>query len=361
LPTRPQPLPEEVRLRFQALRVTGVKTCDPDAVRRVLVRAPNWLGDAVMSLPVFSGLRRLFPQGQITVLAAPRVAPLFTGQPGVSDIIAYPPGPEKWRLLRGLRGRFDLGLALPNSLESALGLFLARVPVRVGYQANLRRPFLTRPVAGRRTLAGLHTVYYLLGLLRAFGEVPAFTPPTLHLQAADVKAAEKLLSSAGRSAAGPWVGLSPGAAYGPAKRWPPERFAALADHLEARIVLLGSTEDQEAAEMVKAHLRRPALDLVGRTNLRQALAVLSRLRLLVTNDSGLMHAAAALGVPLVAIFGSTDPVATGPFAPQATVLHHPLPCAPCFQRTCGEGYPCLTAITVAQVAEAARHWLKEGA
>jgi heptosyltransferase-2 len=295
------------------------------------------------------------------------VAPLFAGQPGVAEIVPYPRGRERWRLLWGLRKQFDLALALPNSLESALGLWLTATPVRVGYNADARRIFLNRAVAGRHRLAGLHTVYYLLGLLGSLGEVETFTYPHIVLQPAE-KAAAAMLLDGGRDARptstsmGPWVGLSPGAAYGPAKRWPPERFAALGTALQrefgARLVLLGGSEDREAAAQVMQHLTSPALDLVGRTTLRQALGVLTHLQLLVTNDSGLMHAAAALNAPLIALFGSTDPEATGPFSPRATVLRHPQHCAPCFQRTCATGYQCLTAISVAEVLAAARPWLE---
>ncbi len=358
-----QPLPPEVGRRFQELQVTGKFSRDTASVRRVLVRVPNWLGDAVMSLPVLAGLGRLFPQARFTVLAAPRVAPLFEAQPGVAETVPYPAGREKWGLLWGLKGRFDLALALPNSFESAFALWLAGVPARVGYNADARRLFLTVAVNGRQKLAGLHTVYYYLGLLKVFGEVATFTPPTLFLKEEEVLAAQKTLAAGAGSTSGPWVGLSPGAAYGPAKRWPPERFAALAqaliDDIGARLILLGGPEDREVAAQVKNHLAQPVLDLVGRTHLRQALGVLAQLKLLITNDSGLMHAAAALGVPLVALFGSTDPRATGPFTSRATVLYHPLPCSPCLKRTCAEGYPCLTAISVPEVLAAARHWLTE--
>jgi heptosyltransferase-2 len=157
------------------------------------------------------------------------------------------------------------------------------------------------------------------------------------------------------------VGLSPGAAYGPAKRWPPERVAELGavlyQEFEARLVLLGGPEERPVADRIKELLKYPVLDLVGRTTLRQALALLSRLKVLVTNDSGLMHVAAALKVPLVAIFGSTDPGATGPFSSRATMLRHPLECSPCFKRTCDVGYACLNAVTVAEVLAAARPWL----
>jgi heptosyltransferase-2 len=210
-------------------------------------------------------------------------------------------------------------------------------------------------------LTGLHTVYYLLGVLQGLGGVTAFTPPRLYLQEGEVQDAAALLKS--DQPEGPWVGLSPGAAFGPAKRWPPERFASLGTALQqgfnARLVLLGGPEDRDAAHQVKALLPE-ALDLVGRTSLRQALAVLTHLKLLITNDSGLMHAAAALGTPLVAIFGSTDPVATGPFTDRATVLHHPLSCSPCLQRTCDRDYQCLLDISVSEATDAARVWLQEG-
>jgi heptosyltransferase-2 len=360
-----QPLPPEALRRFRELQVKGRLSLDSAGVRAILVRAPNWVGDAVMSLPVLHGLGGLFPSASITVLAVPRVAPLFPGQPGVVEIIPYPPGLEKWRRLRALRGRFDLALALPNSLESALGLWLAGAPVRVGYNADLRGPFLTASVAGRKRLKGLHQVFYYLGLLTALGSVESFIPPTLRPAPEEIAAAGKILNDGAVSVPGPWVGLSPGAAYGPAKRWPPERFAALAgalqEEFQAGIVLLGGPDDREAADRVKASMPRAPKDLTGRTTLRQALGVLANLKLLVTNDSGLMHAAAALGTPLVALFGSTDPVATGPFTSQATVIHHPRDCAPCLKRTCPTDYECLTDITVAEVLAAARAWLSEAA
>ena len=357
------PLPPEVRQRFQRLQVSHRFTRDPEVVRRILVRSPNWVGDAVMSLPVLAGLRRLFPLAAITVLATRRVAPLFAAQPGVTEIIRYPSGRGKWQVLWDLRGRFDVALALPNSMESALGLWLVGVPARVGYNTDARRLFLKEAVSGRRELAGLHTVFYFLGLLKALGGVATFTPPTLYLEPEEEAVGAHFLTEAELPGQGPWVGLSPGAAYGPAKRWEPSRFAALGLELQrefdARLVLLGGNEERQVADQVKEQLQGPVVDLVGRTSLRQALGVLSQLNLLVTNDSGLMHAAAALSVPLVALFGSTDPVATGPFTSRATVIRHPWPCSPCFKRTCEDGYPCLNAISVDEVTAAARAWLKD--
>jgi heptosyltransferase-2 len=242
-----QPLPPEVKQRFQQLRPARKFSPEDFPVPRLLVRSPNWVGDAVMSLPVLSGLARLFPQAEITVLAVRRVAPLFQGFPGVVEVIPYPSGRGKWQVLWGLRGHADLALTLPNSLESALGLWLVGVPLRVGYAADARRPLLNLAVSGRRSLAGLHTVYYYLGLLQALGEVEAFTPPNLYLRELEIATAAQLLPLAG-SNSGPWVGLSPGAAYGPAKRWPPEHFAAagkeLAREFGARLVLLGGKDQR---------------------------------------------------------------------------------------------------------------------
>jgi len=357
------PLPPEVRQRFQQLRVSRRFTRDPEVVRRILVRVPNWVGDAVMSLPVLAGLKRLFPLAEFTVLAAPRVAPLFATQPGVTEIIRYPSGRGKWQVLWEQRGRFDVALALPNSMESALGLWLVGVPSRVGYTTDARRLFLKEAVSNHRELAGLHTVFYFLGLLKALGGVATFTPPTLYLETEEEVLGAQILAESDLPGQGPWIGLSPGAAYGPAKRWDPARFAALGRKLHrefgARLVLLGGDGERPVAELVKEQLQGPVADLVGRTSLRQALGVLSQLNLLVTNDSGLMHAAAALSVPLVALFGSTDPGATGPFTSRATVIRHPQPCSPCFKPTCEEGYACLDAISVDEVTAAARAWLKD--
>lgn len=359
----PGPTPPEVRRRFRRLIRSGqVPPASPN-VRRLLIRAPNWVGDAVMSLPVLAGLTKLFPAAPITVLAVPRVAPLFAGQPGVAEVIAYPAGQAKWRTLLGLRGRFDLALALPNSFGSALDLWLSRTPNRLGYAADGRSVLLTTVLKGRAALKGVHQIYYYLGLLEAWGPVQEYSPPRIHLFPEEITAGREILSAGGPDSGGPWVGLAPGAAYGPAKRWPGERFAALGDFLQnefqARLVILGGPEDREAAAAVERPGRARFLNLAGKTTLRQALAVLSQLQVLITNDSGLMHAAAALGTPVVAIFGSTDAAATGPFSRRAAIIHHHLPCSPCLQRTCDRGYACLTDITVAEVAAAARSWLEE--
>ncbi len=358
------PPPPAVVRAWESLRCRGRPLPKREEVLRILLRAPNWLGDAVMALPVMAALRKRFPQASISVMAAPRVAPLFAGHPLVAETLSWPAGPGKLGWYLQQRGKFDLGVALPNSFAAALSLFLAGARARVGYAADGRSLLLTRVVLGREALQELHTVYYYLGVLRAFGEVGEgdLTVPRVYLAPAEVREAGELLERLGLSGQGPLVGLAPGAAYGPAKRWPADRFAQVARELTERAgacpVLLGGPEDRESAAAVAQAATVPLVDLAGRTTLRQALAVLARLAVLVTNDSGLMHAAAALGVPVVAVFGSTNPRATGPFTPRATVISHPPACSPCLARTCAEDYACLTAVSAAEVAAAALQWIQ---
>jgi lipopolysaccharide heptosyltransferase II/tetraacyldisaccharide 4'-kinase len=365
-PTRATPgqVPRAVQREWAGLRVAGTIPAGAEKVRQVLLRVPNWLGDAVMALPVLPALKRRFPQAAITVWAAPRVAPLYAHHPQVAATVTPPPGLVKVRELLRLRGRFEVGVALPNSFEAALGLWLAGAGIRAGYAADARRLLLTRAVGGREALLEAHLVYYYLGVLRAFGDVGPedVTLPRLFLTPAEQQAAGRILMAAGLPGAGPWVGLAPGAAYGPAKRWPAAHFAQAARELAGRagvrVVLLGGPDDREVAALVAAQAGVPVLNLAGQTSLRQALGVLSRLAALITNDSGLMHAAAALAVPVVAIFGSTNPQATGPFTPRSTLLYRGPDCSPCLKRTCGQGYECLTAITVAEVVAATLPWLE---
>lgn len=346
---------------WQGLTVRG-RPPQPREVRRLLVRPPNWLGDAVMSLPVLQGLKRRFPDAALTVLAVPRVAPLFMHHPLVQEVLELTPGFRGWSSLLTLRGRFDLAVALPNSFAAALGLLVAGARVRAGYGADGRSVLLNLAVYGQEALSPVHLVYYYLGVLRAFGELTDedLIPPRLYLTPADKAHGAALLGQGG-----PWVGLAPGAAYGPAKRWPAVRFAEAARELarEAGVqpVILGGPGEAEAGAEVEARAGVPVVNLAGRTTLRQALGVLSHLSVLITNDSGLMHAAAALGVPVVAIFGSTDPAVTGPVSHRAIILQHPRECSPCLKRTCDEqDYQCLTAVSVAEVTAAARLWLAAG-
>lgn len=369
-PAEPLPLTHKARQILRDLPVRSKRPFYRHQIRHLLVRSVNWLGDAVLSLPALQNLRLLFPHARITVAALPRVAPLFQPHPAVDAVISLPPHPpatpwRQWLAAMKALGRqaFDLAVILPNSFGSALEAVVAGIPHRLGYARLDRSLLLTQMVYKSPALGELHQVYHYLGLLRACGWPQLDGFPQICLLPEEKQEALAWLQAQGWRPGQKLVGLAPGAAYGPAKQWPPDRFAAVADYLidkfGAFCVILGGAPDQQAARAVMAAMNYPALNLTGQTGLRQALALLSHLQLLVTNDSGLMHAAAALWIPVVAIFGSTNPATTGPFTPLATVIRHPQECSPCLARTCSRGYPCLTAVSVAEVAAAAAFWLGE--
>lgn len=363
------PLPQAVQAGFRTLTVQRRRRLFPHQIRSILVRAVNWLGDAILTLPTLRQLPRFFPEAQISVLAVARVAPVFHHLPEVTEIIPYLPKPPQtsvsvWlqSLIQLRRRQFDLAILLPNSLESALVAWFAGIPHRVGFNTDGRSLLLTQVVQGPEKMTRLHQVYRHAGLLQAFGWPAADGLPELIITPAEQAEARTMLLAAGWQPSQKLIGLSPGASYGPAKQWFPDRFAAVANALQekhsASIVLLGTAADRQIAQSIAAGMSTPSINLVGQTDLRTAFAVLQHFDLLITNDSGLMHAAAALWTPLVAIFGSTDPFATGPFTPYASVLWHPLPCGPCLKRRCPEGhYRCLDLITVAEVVDQAEYWL----
>jgi heptosyltransferase-2 len=319
-------------------------------VTRLLVVAPNWLGDAVMALPAIADLRRRWPDASLAVAARRSVAPLFDL---VGDVdLTIGPG--------AIAARYDVALVLPNSFRSALLVWRAGVAERWGYRTDLRGRLLTRAIArpGR-----VHQIEYYQHLVRALGIPTGPSVPRISVGNGPRAAAERLLDSVGWDRRRPLIGLAPGAAYGSAKRWPPAYFAALVDALAAdglQPVLLGSAADGPAAAEIGALLRPPAhpIDLVGRTDLATLAGVMAHCSTMVSNDSGAMHLAAAIGVPVVAIFGPTDERATSPRpstgAPGVTLLTHAVWCRPCLLRECPLDHQCMRGVTPPQVLAAAR-------
>ena len=320
-------------------------------------------------------LRLLHLRGErITVGALPWVAPVYRAMPQVAAVIEFPfaHGGLQWAarraLARSLKGRFDVAYVCPNSLKSALIPWLAGIARRVGYQGESRYLLLNQrvpnPVAGQRppmvefynALAGVATVAPGESVRIATNDAP----PQLQLPL-DEQRQHAELAQLGLQA-NTYCVFAPGAEYGPAKRWPTSHFAALAQRMTGPVVLLGSSKDAaacaEIGALVAAHSRVVCVDLSGRTRLDQALAVIAGARAMVSNDSGLMHVAAAFGVPQVALFGSSSPLHTPPLNAQASVLwlkqdpsYQPaLDCAPCFARVCPLGHTrCLVDIGPEQV------------
>lgn len=332
-----------------------------DEFHRILVRMPNWVGDLVMALPALEALREHFPRSTLVALARPWVTPLLENHPCVDRVMVLRKGRGYPRdaiaLLKTVtevrRSRFDLAFLFQNAFEAAMIARLAGIPVRIGYSTDGRGFLLSHAVPRDREVLRRHQVEYYLHLLRAMGWKAETRDPRLYVGDRQQAAAKALLEVFGIRDKDLVVGLSPGAAYGPAKRWPAGRFAAVGDRAAetwgAKVLVVGSGGDKEICDAVTLAMRSPAVNLCGRTSLDEVVGVIRRCRAFVTNDSGLMHVAAALDVPLAAIFGSTDPAATGPRSPKARVIRKPMDCAPCLRPECTREYACLRSIEPEEV------------
>ena len=344
---------------------------------RVVVLAPNWLGDAVMALPAIADLRRRFPTAHLAVAARSSVAPMFELASGVDAVRTLT---WKGRVFdrAGLRAdaaalrdaAFDVAVLLPNSLASAWVARRAGIPERWGYAADGRSPILSRAVPKPR--GSRHQAAYYQHLTQALGAPAGPLEPMLTAAAADVAAGRALLTARGWDGVRPLVALAPGAAYGHAKRWPPERYAALVSTLVsahgATCVLVGAAVDAGATrlvqELVAPEARPHVLDLAGTTTLRTLAGVLAHASACVSNDSGAMHLAAALGVRVVALFGPTREKETAPLARAtrpATVLIHDVFCRPCMLRECPIDHRCMTGLDPARVQAAVAEAMRPSA
>jgi heptosyltransferase-2 len=343
----------------------------PERIEKILIRGTNWIGDVVMSLPAVSSVRCTFPRARIAVLAKPWVADLYRACPDIDDVIVFQsPGSHdgiggKIRLADELREeRFDLALLLQNAIEAALIVWRAHIPLRCGYNSDGRGLLLTHSVHRTREIRRVHQIDYYLEMVRALGFTTAGRDIHIAPENDARSAAETILAGQGIHQGDTLIGVAPGATYGPAKMWFPERFAALADRLadeeSARVILFGSPGDSERTERVQRHATHPLIDLAGATSLKEVIALIARCSLFISNDSGLMHLAGALGVPLVAIFGSTNPTTTSPPGEMSRVIHRDVPCSPCLKKECPTDFRCMELIQVEDVYDAAKRLLKQG-
>ncbi len=324
----------------------------------VLVRAPNWIGDAVMATPTLTALRAGWPHTRIAVLGRAGITEVLAGHPAIDEVVIddhrgrHQGLAGRWRLASEIRGRgFDAALLLPNSFDAAVVVALARVPTRVGYRTDGRGPLLTHALPPSPSPLPHMTRYYL-GLLAAWGLAGDHRAVSLAVTAAERDTARLRLDEWGAQPSDRIVALNPGAAYGSAKRWPAERFAAVAQRVVRDggfAVVLGAATERALGDAIAAGLGRRVVNAAGLTTIRDAMAILTWCHRLVTNDSGPMHVAAALGVPVTAIFGPTDPRATSPIGQRVSLLQHPVDCAPCRYRDCPIDHRCMTAVTVDEV------------
>ncbi len=319
------------------------------APARILVRAPNWIGDVVLSLGALRDVRRNFPDARLEVLARAWVAPLYGAVEAIDGVrVSEGMRPDAVTL----RGQADAGILFTNSFGTALSLALARIPERWGYATEGRGLLLTRRVRVPGEVRQRSQVYYYRAMISGLGLAVSATPDTsLRAPAGWAERGKELLGE------GPWIALNPGASYGSAKQWLPARYAAVGERLAretgARVAVLGSAAERPLGEAIAGAMREKPKLLCGETSLTDLVGVLSRLRLLVTNDSGPMHLAGALGVPLVAIFGPTNWRETAPRAALHRIVRADVDCAPCLLRECPIDHRCMTRIGVEAVAAAA--------
>lgn len=330
-------------------------------VRRLIVRAPNWLGDAVMALPAMAAVRRAFEGRTIILAASPAIAPLFEERTSArpDKILTVERARERAQLRDA---RADAILVLRNSFGSAWTARRAGIPERWGYRADWRRLLLTRAVP--RPRGAVHQVEYYLELVRGLGIQPASgeSLPRIEALPSTREKADAMLAAAGVAPGERIVGFAPGAAYGHAKRWPPERVAQVIAGIEATAVMVGAAADRETGRAIESSLPPGVrvINLIGQTTLRQLVGVASRCAAFVSNDSGAMHVAAALGVPLTAIFGPTDERATAPAGAGAShVILRKVFCRPCMLRECPIDHRCMKRIDVDAVQDSVRLHLAE--
>ncbi|MBN2329507.1 MAG: lipopolysaccharide heptosyltransferase II [Candidatus Omnitrophica bacterium] len=320
--------------------------------RRILIRAPNWLGDAIMATGAIDLYHQRNPNDIITLLGTPGILTVFSSSYNPYNLFPY----DREQKDAGLLGLarmggmlhnqfFDAGYLLTNSFSSALMFYIGRIPERIGYRGHWRSRLLSEPVDPIPILS--HQAQQYAYLLTRDPE--ALPPPKIRVSPEEREKARQVLEQEeflGKIR----IGMAIGAAYGPAKCWPAEYFAELARNcvktLDARILLFGAKNEMKLVREVKQMAGKGVLDLSGKTTLRQLLALLQQCRIVIANDSGVMHAATAVKTPVVALFGSTDPVKTGPLGSHSRVLYENVDCSPCFDRTCRYGhYECLRLIT----------------
>jgi heptosyltransferase-2 len=350
---------------------------------RLVVRTPNWLGDIVMALPAIAAVRAAHPDAHLALAAPAAFAAFCAAVPGVDGVVPLSGsgiGAIGGHARALTAGGFDVAILFTNSFASALAAARAGIAERWGYRRDWRGRLLTRAIPTRRPrkdpgvvptpgsssgLAGPHHSAYYLRLTASLGMPPTTGPAsaTVAVPAPAIEKARALLDAAGLASGTRLVGFAPGAAYGSAKRWPPERVADAITRLAAagaRAVLVGAGADREIARAIQSALdpavRPSVVDLVGATDVATLMAVLARCDVVVANDSGAMHVASAVGRPVVAIFGPTDERATAPLGPH-TLVRHDVWCRPCLLRACPIDHRCLRGVAAADVVAAVtKHW-----
>jgi heptosyltransferase II len=341
---------------------------------KILIRATNWVGDAIMALPALRAVRSKFPDSPISILARPHVADIYRGQEICDELIGYDPMGEhrgrggRQRLVSALRSQqFDIALLMQNAFEAAWLAWRAHIPRRIGYARDGRSLLLSHPIrVPRPGEIPPHEKFYYLELVRRAGwleGLPAVDHIMLQVSESARRHAAETLLEAGASRNARRIAIGAGASYGSAKCWPPERFAEWANRFleknDADLILFGTSSEVPVSSAIIANMHRRPTDLTGKTNIADLPALLSQCHLFLGNDSGAMHVAAAVGLPVVAIFGPTDPLGTAPVTPRCTIVQDKPYCSPCFLRRCPTDHRCMKRVTPDMVETAVKLWLRE--
>lgn len=332
---------------------------------KIIVRAPNWIGDSILAVPAAYSLSRNFPQAQIWIAAKEWVKDLFSSHDFIKGIIPLP-DIDGFRNLKDSAHKiksfhFDIGVLLTNSFFSALLFYLGKIPERWGYSTDGRKVLLTRGVALKKGVNCSHQLNYYLDLISGLGLKTSPPKISLPLTQEEKGEAKELLLFLNVDLKNPLIILNPGASYGPSKRWHAENYAELAillqDRKKAEILITGSKVESELVESIASLMTKKPFNLTGKTTLRLLAGLISNADLFITNDSGPMHIANALKIPVIAIFGPTNPSFTGPFQQPAVVIKKDVPCWPCSYRECPFDHRCMISIDPEEVFEACQEFL----
>jgi heptosyltransferase-2 len=354
------------------------RNIQPEQIERVVVRGTNWVGDAVMTIPALRELRRVLPHAHITLATRSWAEGLFADADFLDDLLIYDRGPRDFKAVvrqtREWRKRgFDLALLFQNAFEAALIAATARVPLRMGYATDGRSALLTHALPLPEWREERHEIFYYLNIIAELERVlygassgrERDAQLTLNISETRKVKAREFLKSKGVLMDRPLVALCPGSTNSRAKRWPASSYAMLADRFVSRmganILLIGASDEWEVSREVSERMRHKPIMLTGQTDLAQAAAILSLTDVLITNDTGPAHIAAALNRPVLVIFGPTDPRTTRPYSPLAEIIRRPPECAPCMLRDCPIDHRCMTAITPDEVFVRASLMMKKDA
>jgi heptosyltransferase-2 len=333
------------------------------SLKKILVRAPNWVGDSAVATPSMKAIRAKFPGAEITVMVRPSVAGVFASAKYVDRVWTEPKpsGLREWLriALEVRRQHFDMAILFPNSFESAAMVFLGGVPQRVGYAMDSRGWMLTRRIHGEKRK--VHHVDYYLELAKAVSADVSSPSMEITARREDRTNARKLLAVSGIPTDARFMVLSPGAAFGAAKRWGDHQFAEAADTLaeefKLSVVIIGSEGERSISESIQKSMKQPAAILNGKTSLETLIGVIAESNLMLGNDSGPVHLASALGIPAVAVFGATDYIVAAPYGPKGRAVHVPVECSPCWLRECPIDHRCMTRVSSEMVCAAVREVL----